>query len=317
MRTRSLALLSLAAMSALVLAGCTAAPSESESSPSASAAADLCSAQVKSGEASDSVAVDGAVGTESTATFTSPLDVAELQSTQIEEGEGDPLEAGDWVEFALSAFDADTGGKLGSQGYEDDALPVQVSPDGVLGQLIGCAKPGSRFVAAFPASAEQGASAQIYIVDVFNKVPLAAWGEEQPPVQGMPDVDLDSDGSPNVTLPSGDMPTEFRKATLKKGDGPTVEPGDQVLAQYHGVSWNSGKMFQESWGNQPFTFTVGSGVVQGFSDAVSGETVGSQVIAVLPPAVAYGEGAIDESTHVGETLVFVIDILAAAKPAAQ
>ncbi len=101
--------------------------------------------------------------------------------------------------------------------------------------------------------------------------------------------------SPTVTLPEGDIPTEFSKATLKKGDGAVVEAGDQVLVQYHGVSWNTGEVFDESWGKQPFTFTVGSGVVQGFTDAVTGETVGSQVIAVLPPAVAYGEGEINDA----------------------
>src|SRR3954447_1284000 len=99
-RTRSLALLSLAAMSALVLAGCTSAPSaDSDASPSPTTA-DLCSAQVASGEASDSVKIEGDVGTESTATFTSPLDVSELQSTQAEKGSGDALESGDLVQFA-------------------------------------------------------------------------------------------------------------------------------------------------------------------------------------------------------------------------
>ena len=50
--------------------------------------------------------------------------------------------------------------------------------------------------------------------------------------------------------------------------------------------------------------------MQGFTDAVVGETVGSQVIAVLPPSVAYGEGEINDADLTGQTLVFVIDILA-------
>jgi FKBP-type peptidyl-prolyl cis-trans isomerase len=127
----------------------------------------------------------------------------------------------------------------------------------------------------------------------------------------MPTVKLDKDGSPTVTLPKGDIPTDYSKATLKKGDGPVVAAGDSVLVQYHGVSWNTGKVFDESWGKQPFPFTVGSGVVQGFSDAVVGETVGSQVIAVLPPSAGYGEGEINDADLKGQTLVFVVDILAA------
>ena len=317
MRTRPLALLSIAALSALLVAGCTPAPTEPEASPSPTTTADLCSALVASGAASDAVTVDGDAGTESTASFETPLEIDELQSTQLDQGSGDALEAGDLVQFALSAFDATSGEKIGAQGYNADLPPQQISPESVLGQVVGCAKPGSRFVATFPASPEQGTAAQVYIVDVLGTVPTAAWGEPQEPVEGMPTVELDDDGSPTVTLPDGDIPTEFEKATLKKGDGAVVQPGDSVLVQYHGVSWNSGEVFDESWGGQPFTFTVGSGVVQGFSDAVTGETVGSQVIAVLPPAVAYGEGDINESDLTGQTLVFVVDILAAATPPAQ
>lgn len=318
MRTRPLALLSLAALSALLIAGCTPGPTDSESSPTPTAeAADLCGAIVESGAASEAVTVDGDTGTESTATFDTPLEVDQLQSTQLDEGSGDPAQAGELVQFALSAFDATSGDKLGAQGYNDDLLPQQISPDSVLGQVVGCAKPGSRYVAAFPASEDQGSTAQVYIIDVLGTAPAAAWGDPQDPVDGMPTVELDDDGSPTVTLPDGDKPTEFKKATLKKGDGATVEAGDSVLVQYHGVSWDTGEVFDESWGKQPFTFTVGSGVVEGFSEAVTGETVGSQVIAVLPPAVAYGEGEINDSDLKGQTLVFVIDILAVAKAPAQ
>lgn len=318
MRTRSFALLSLTALSALLIAGCTPAPStEPEATPTTEATADLCAAAVASGAVSESVTVEGETGTESTATFETPLAIEELQSTVIDEGSGDPAVAGDLVQFALSAYDATSGEKLGAQGYNDDLLPQQISPDSVLGQVVGCAKPGSRFVATFPAAPEQGSSAQVYIIDVLGTAAAAAWGDPQDPVDGLPTVELEEDGSPTVTLPEGDIPTEFEKATLKEGDGAVVEVGDSVLVQYHGVSWDTGEVFDESWGKQPFTFTVGSGVVQGFSDAVTGETVGSQVIAVLPPAVAYGEGEINDADLTGQTLVFVVDILAAAKPPTQ
>ncbi|MEU1972356.1 FKBP-type peptidyl-prolyl cis-trans isomerase [Microbacterium sp. NPDC019599] len=320
MRTRSITFLSALALSGVLLAGCSSAgPSESEATPSATAttAADLCAAQAPSGDAVEAVTVDGEVGEESTAEFETPLEIAELQTTAVEEGSGDPAVAGDLLTLALSAFNAETGEKLASQGYNDDLLPQQVSPDSALGQLVGCAKPGSRYVSAFPGSEDQGTPAQVYIIDVLGTVPSAAWGEPQEPVDGMPTVELEEDGSPTVTLPEGDMPTEFEKATLLEGDGPVVEAGDSVLVQYHGVSWDTGEVFDESWGKQPFSFTVGSGVVEGFSEAVTGETVGSQVIAVLPPAMAYGEGEINDADLTGQTLVFVVDILAVAKAPAQ
>ncbi|WP_344061332.1 FKBP-type peptidyl-prolyl cis-trans isomerase [Microbacterium pumilum] len=314
MRIRPLAVLSVAALSAVLLAGCASSGSGADPSPSA-ADVDLCGAVAAPGEASDAVTVDGDVGAPATVTFESPLDVTAIQSTVVTEGEGDPVVAGDLVSYALSAFNGDTGAELGSFGYADSpVLPQQISPESPLGQILGCATPGTRVVATFPAT--EGGTSEVYVVDLLRVVPNAAWGEPEEPVAGMPTVELADDGAPTVTLPDGDMPTEFSKATLKKGDGPVVAEGDGVLVQYHGVSWNSGEVFDESWGGQPFSFTAGSGVVQGFTDAVVGETVGSQVIAVLPPSVAYGEGDINDNDLTGQTLVFVIDILGVQAAAA-
>lgn len=311
MRFRSAAALSAAALTALVLAGCTSAPEPSESpasaDPSVSDAA-LCEAVADSGEASDAVTVEGAAGEPAEVTFEFPLDIPALQSTVIDEGSGEPVEAGQLVSYALSAFSADTGEKLGDIGYgETPVLPAQISAENPIGQIIGCAAPGARVVATFPPS--ESAGGEVYVFDFLGVVPNAAWGEEQPAVDGMPTVELAEDGTPSVTLPDGDIPTEFEKATLKEGDGQVVEPGDAVLVQYHGVSWDTGEVFDQSWGGQPFTFSTSGGVVQGFADAVLGETVGSQVIAILPPAVAYGEGEINDADLTGQTLVFVIDIL--------
>lgn len=314
MRIRPLAALSVAALSALLLAGCSGSGADANPSASSTPSADLCSAAAPSGAASEAVKVEGKAGEPATVSFTSPLEVSTLQSTVVTKGTGDPIKSGDLISIALSAFNAEDGSQLGSLGYDGKTiLPQQISPDSGLAQLIGCASPGARIVATFPATEDAGA--QVYVVDLLGVVPDAAWGDPQPPVAGMPTVKLDSDGSPTVTIPKGDIPTTFSKATLKKGDGPVVAVGDTVLVQYHGVSWNSGDVFDESWGKKPFSFTVGSGVVQGFSDAVTGETVGSQVIAVLPPSVAYGEGEINESDLKGQTLVFVVDILG-VQPAA-
>lgn len=310
MRLRPIAALSVAALSAVLLAGCGSSGSP-EASPTGSAA-DLCASAASSGAASDAITVDGEQGTESTAAFTAPLDVTEIQRTVLAEGD-EQLTGGEFVEYAYAVFDATTGEKLGSQGYQPgETLPIQVSPDSN-GQLFGCSGPGSRIVATNPAT--ESTPAVVYVLDVISVVSTAATGESQTPVEGLPTVALADDGEPTVELPDGDIPTAFAKETLKKGDGLTVAVGDTVLVQYYGVSWDTGENFDKSWGKQPFTFTVGSGVVQGFSDAVVGETVGSQVLAVLPPAAAYGEGEINDADLKGQTLVFVVDILGAQHPA--
>ena len=49
-------------------------------------------------------------------------------------------------------------------------------------------------------------------------------------------------------------------------------------------------------------------VVPGFAEALKGQTVGSQVLAVIPPDLAYGDAG-QGPVPGGATLVFVIDIL--------
>jgi hypothetical protein len=306
-RIRPLVALSVAALAALTLAGCSGSASPSPSA-SSSASADLCSARAKDGSATDAIKVSGDVGKVATATFKAPLDVTDVESKTVVEGKGEKLKDGDLAQIALTAFTATDGKSGGSAGQtEGSLLPAQVSTSGVLGKILGCATTGSRVVATVPG--DESNPALVYVVDVLKIVPQAAWGTAVTPKSGFPTVTLAKDGEPSVKLPSGSMPTAFEKETLKKGDGLTVASGDSVIVQYYGVSWNTGKVFDKSWGKQLFPFTVGSGVVQGFSDAVSGETVGSQVLAVLPPSVAYGEGKINDSDLKGQTLVFVIDIL--------
>ena len=320
MRLRPFAVLSIAAVSALLLAGCSGTGGDAGTpSPSATAAADLCDALAAPGAASDAVEVTGDPGAPATATFTAPLDITELQTTVVDEGSGDPVASGDFISYALSAFDAETGERLVDTGYAPgELLPAQISADNPLGQILGCGKPGQRVVATFPAT--ESASAEIYVVDLLGLVPTAAWGEEQPPVDGMPTVTLDEDGTPNITIDtSATPPTETEVATLKKGDGYTVASGDYVLIQYRGARWSTGELFEggDTWdGGTPYAGQT-TGFVAGFQKALEGQTVGSQVLVVIPPADGYGEGEINDSDLKGETLVFVIDIIGAQKAAAQ
>lgn len=308
MRIRSAIALSVAALCALALAGCSSA-SAPKTSPTATAApVSLCKARVPSGSASNAVKVGGSVGTVASMSFSKPLTVPKLQSTMIKQGAGPKLKAGELVQFALTEYNAKTGAENGAIGQSAGTLlPQTISPDSILGQVLGCAKVGTRVVAAIPGN--ESSDASVDVVDVLKIVPDKAWGASQAPQSGFPAVTVAANGTPSVTIPRTAMPTAFEKETLKKGDGPVVAPNDAVVVQYYGVSWNTKKVFDKSWGRSPFPFQVGQGVVTGFSNAVAGETVGSQVLAVLPPSVAYGKGTINAKDLKGQTLVFVIDIL--------
>jgi len=312
-RVRPLVVLSVAAVSLLALAGCSSAGGAAASPSATTAAGDLCDVVVDPGAASDAVQVTGEFGQTPTVSFAAPLEITDLQSTVITEGTGAPIAAGDLINYAVSAYDVSTGQSVDAAGYEPgQILPQAIAAESVLGQVLGCAPIGTRVAATFPAS--DSSAAAVYVIDLLSITPTAAWGADQEPVAGLPTVELDSDGAPAITIPDADAPSEVQLETLKKGDGETVASGDQVLVQYTGVKWSDGSVFDSSWENgAPVAFTT-TQVVAGFQQAIEGQTVGSQVLVVVPPAFGYGAAEGNELQN--ETLVFVVDILATQHPIA-
>lgn len=312
MRTRPIAVLSALALSGLLLAGCTG-DAEPDASPTDGAdGTDICAQAAPSGDASDSVEVGGEPGESATATFDTPIEVTEAERTVAVEGDGAQLEEGDLVEYALTVFDATSGELLDSVGYGDGAiLPVTLAAQTGPDQFFGCATVGSRIVMALPASGNN--TAAVYVLDVLGTTPDAAWGEEQDAPEGFPAVELADNGAPTITIPDADAPTDVEIAVLKEGDGRVVGEGDGVLVQYTGVKWSDGTVFDSSWDRgAPATFST-TGVVAGFQQALEGQTVGSQVLVVIPPE--FGYGAQDGHELQNETLVFVVDILASQSAA--
>ena len=321
MRLRPLAALSAVALSAILLAGCSGGGGgDASPSASASAAADLCSSAAPSGAVSDGITVTGDFGAEPTVDFTKPIDTTNLtlQRTVQTKGTGAAIAAGDFVSYAATILDGATGSVLSQAGYTPgEILPEQISADNG-GQIFGCATVGSRLTLA-TATGNETTPSVVYVIDVLGITPTAAWGEEQAPVAGMPTVSLGDGGAPAITIPEGQTPpTETQVATLKKGDGPVVQAGNQVLLQYTGVRWSNGETFDSTWdkGGVPTSFATNK-VVAGFQKALEGQTVGSQVLVTMTPADGYGEGDINTTDLKGETLVFVIDILGTAPAATQ
>jgi peptidylprolyl isomerase len=59
----------------------------------------------------------------------------------------------------------------------------------------------------------------------------------------------------------------------------------------------------------PTSFQVSAeSVIQGFVQSLEGIKIGSQVVAVIPPELGYGDTA-QGSIPAGSTLIFVIDVL--------
>jgi peptidylprolyl isomerase len=95
-----------------------------------------------------------------------------------------------------------------------------------------------------------------------------------------------------------------------------VAAGQTVVVQYVGAIWRNGYQFDSSWKRkQPFGFTIGaspSQVIAGWDKGLVGQTVGSRVMLVIPPADGYGKTGSPQAHIKGtDTLVFAVDILGA------
>ena len=323
---RSRLVLALAAgVAALSLVGCGAQSSDPEPEETTAAAAEC----TPSGEASESVEVAGELGVKPDVTIDAPLEFSETQRTIVIEGDGEPTEAGNAVQAELTLFDATSGDELITTEH-DGSQSVAVTldetwPAGFV-KALSCANVGSRVVTTITPEDGYGSAGNpqlgvaadaslVLVADVVSipEPPLArADGEAQELPAGFPavGVELAEDGAPTVTVPDEEPPADLQIGVLQKGEGAEVAEGDNVTVHYTGVNWETGEVFDSSWANgTPATFNTAQ-VVPGFSAALIGQTVGSQIVAVLPPDQAYGEEVTEEVPLSGQTLVFVIDILA-------
>ncbi|MGO1630249.1 MAG: FKBP-type peptidyl-prolyl cis-trans isomerase, partial [Microbacterium sp.] len=83
---------------------------------------------------------------------------------------------------------------------------------------------------------------------------------------------------------------------------------------YTGVTWDERTVFDSSWDRGAATFEMAN-LIPGFTQGLTGQTVGSQVLIVVPPELGYGDQA-SGAVPAGATLVFVVDILGIDPPAA-
>ncbi|WP_066039042.1 FKBP-type peptidyl-prolyl cis-trans isomerase [Herbiconiux solani] len=325
---RSIPALAAAAIAAtLLLAGCSSSDPAPASTDSADQASGDCTS-ASAGTESNSVTVTGDVGSAPTTAFTGPLTVDTTQRTVVTEGTGDTVKTGDVATIDFTIYNATSGSQVFST-LDEGGTQLQLTVDATqyipgIVNAVNCVPVGSRVVAVIPPADAFGdtgntslgitaTDSMVMVADVEGIIPTRAQGEDQPAQDGFPTVTLGDDGAPTVTIPSGDAPTELKTEVLKKGDGPTVGDGDNVTVQYQGLVWGTGKIFDQSWGQGgPRTFPT-TGVVKGFSAALVGQSVGSQVVVVIPPDQGYGSAGNSSAGISGtDTIVFVIDILATA-----
>src|SRR5215470_15900935 len=169
----------------------------------------------------------------------------------------------------------------------------------------------------------KGTDTLVFVVDLIKnfKGNASATGQQvSSGGSGLPKVTATTGAAPKIKVPSGKPPAKLVTKVLVKGSGPVVKAKQTVVVQYVGVLWRSGKgsgtVFDASWKrDQPFSFIIGSSpsqVIPGWDKGLVGQTVGSRVMLVIPPADGYGKtGNSQAGIKPTDTLVFVVDLLGA------
>jgi len=118
--------------------------------------------------------------------------------------------------------------------------------------------------------------------------------------------------SPTVTVKSPWAIDKTRAEVLSPGKGAVVQPGSTVEVNYYGVNGRTGKKFDDSFSRgQSIAFPLDQ-VVPGFSKGLQGQRQGSRVLIAMPGSDGYDAsgGSPQAGINVGDTLLFVVDIVA-------
>lgn len=308
------ALLTVLGLATLTLAGCTAGD-VSGCTPPPHADAEL-QAQFD---------VSGEPGSDPRVSFGTPFHADVPQTWETVEGTGTRITSDDQlVALDVAVFDGMTGSKLISTPFDGDttrtftvAAWADTFPE--IGALLSCAAEGSRVVLALPpggvapeTAAALGLGADdstVAVVDVSRAyLPRAEGALVFNNSHNLPSVVRAPSGQPGVIVPDTSAPGDIVVQTLIRGGGPVVGEADAVRVNYTGVPWQvGGDVFDTTWGASPAAVQVSAAQQPGFADALTGQTVGSQVLVVVPADQVVAGAAM--GVPADTAVVYVIDIL--------
>ncbi|WP_375426196.1 FKBP-type peptidyl-prolyl cis-trans isomerase [uncultured Friedmanniella sp.] len=295
----------------------TAAPSAS-TTPSASATP--TAAKIKASDNFDAVTATGAFAKSPKVKVKSPWAIDKTRTKVLSPSDGQVVKAGQTVEVNYYGVDGRTGKKFDESFSTGKAVAFsldQVVPGfskGLTGQRKGSrvliAMPGADGYDSSGGNAEAGINVGdtlIFVVDLVDVQLNAPAGDTVKPKAGLPTVTAAGD-KVSIAVPKTDPPTKLVVQPLIKGKGSKVGASDTITFDYRWQQWSDGKLLEQSYGDKPASYQV-SGLLPGMQQGLVGQTVGSRVLLVIPPALGYPDGNATPKIAKGETLVMVVDLL--------
>lgn len=251
--------------------------------------------------AASGVEVSGAFGSVPVVTFEAPLAVQQPSVTRVIRGDGRTLVPRETVLLSLTAYDGEDGTLIPERSANVRTLLLTEEDVGEdLYPVLDGAKEGTRLLMLQPVEEGSATSMLVVVVDILH---TRAVGEPVQPPDGLPTVTLDERGVPTAMVGEGmEEPTQLRVVPLIVGTGRQVTSGQRVTLQYTAWNWDDGSVYDSTWEKDaiPATVTIDE-TFEGLRDGLLDQKVGSQVLLLIPAALAHGSDA----------NVMVVDILAA------
>ena len=271
------------------------------------------------------ISAKGKPGSKPEISFDTPLKVENQSHQVIQEGDGDVIQDGDRVCTRSIAIDSKNGKEINSTWDEEtpecsiviDKASIPAYYDVFRGQKINTTiaigiddqQEGGQ---SGSSKDSQGSSYIMALTFVSKTKDLKrAEGEKVKDVPAdLPKISLSNTGKPSLDLNNYKPTNTLVSQTLIKGKGAKVGEHQTVSANYTGWLASDGKQFDSSWDRgQASDFSLDQ-VVKGWQQGLAGQTVGSQVLVIVPPDLGYGDQE-KSGIPANSTLIFVVDILAA------
>lgn len=263
---------------------------------------------------------DPSQGTAPSVNFETPMKVEDAQTKVLREGDGEQIHEGDNLLLQAALFKGSDGSSLGDT-YSQGAGQVLAVNDQLKESIpemydaLKDAKEGAVIAYSSPDTSGKAGddSTSVEVYQVVKKLHTPLNEQMKPSGKGLPQVTQDDKGTPTVAKPSGAEPRELRTQVLVQGDGEQVKASDTVVANYVGVRWEDGKVFDSSYDKgAPASFPLDN-VIEGWKEGLKGQKVGSRVLLAVPTDKAYGtkKQLGKDSQYPAGALVFVVDVLGA------
>lgn len=155
----------------------------------------------------------------------------------------------------------------------------------------------------------------VFVVDIVKGVsipPSAAGKEVAQDNKDLPKIGTNTDGKEaSVAVPKDvAAPTKLVSNYVLEGDGPAVKETDTVVVKFNGKTWADDKTFESTYtSDTTVPWAMDQLAVKGLKDGMLGKKVGSRILLVIPPDLAFGDQE-KGSIPAKSTLVFSLDILA-------